>query len=66
MNDLYSIIAFHYLHAGSSGVIHFNLLLNALILDINNCSLEELNSVLAILLYKGHDKDKTQGYFYGK
>ena len=32
---------------------------NGFIRDVNNCSAEELNQVLALLLYKGHTKDRT-------
>ena len=59
VKDLYSITANHYINAGSSGLVHFNMLLNAFILNVNNCSIGELNSVLAIQLHKGHNKDKT-------
>ena len=57
--DFFSITANHYINAGSAGFVHFNLMLNALIMDVNNSSLDELNTVLAIFLYKGHKKDKT-------
>ena len=59
VTDLFSISANHYIHAGSAGLVHFNLLLNAFIADVNNSTIEELNSVLALLLYKGHKKDRT-------
>ena len=59
MNDLYSITANHYLNAGLAGLIHFNLLLNAFLKDIKNSEIEELNSVYALLLYKGHSKERT-------
>ena len=59
VNDLFSITANHFIHAGSAGFVHFNLLLNGFILDVNNCTVEELNSVYALLLYKGHKKDRT-------
>ena len=45
--------------AGPAGFVHFNLLLNAFIIDVNNATVEELNSVYALLLYKGHNKDRT-------
>ena len=46
-------------HAGDAGLIHFNLVLNTFLLDVNNCTIEELNTVYALLLYKGHNKDRT-------
>ena len=57
--DFFSITARHFIHAGIAGLIHFNLLLNAFITNVNNSSIEELNSVYALLLYKGHNKDKS-------
>ena len=57
--DLFSVTAYHYIHAGIAGHVHFNLLLNAFITDVNNTTLVELNTVLALLLYKGHKKDRT-------
>ena len=50
VTDLYSITPRHFTNAGSAGLVHFNLLLN---------SLDELNSVYTLLLYKGHKKDRT-------
>ena len=42
-------------------MIHYNLLLNSFITDVNNCDIKELNTntVLALLLYRGYDKDMT-------
>ena len=59
VNDIYSITANHLIHAGSAGLVHFNLLLNAFLMNVNNCTVEELNTVYALLLYKGHKKDRT-------
>ena len=59
VTDFYSISALHYLNAGPEGLLHFNCLLNAIISDINNASLEELNTALGLILYKGHKKEKT-------
>ena len=59
VTDLYSITPRHFINAGSAGLVHYNLLLNTLIIDVNNCSIDELNSVYALLLYKGHKKDRT-------
>ena len=54
MNDYYSITALHYLNAGHGGIIHYNHLLNAIILDVNNANIEELNVAHGNILYKGH------------
>ena len=59
VSDLYGITPLHYINAGPAGRIHFNLLLNIFIIEVNNCCTEELNSVYALLLYKGHNKDRT-------
>ena len=59
VNDLYSITPNHFLYAGPAGLVHFNLLLNTFIIDVNSCSIEELNRVYALLLHKGHNKDRT-------
>ena len=64
VNDLYSITASHYINAGAEGLRHFHFLLNTLISDMNNVSLPEVNSVYAIILYKGHCKDKTSDRSY--
>ena len=48
--DLFSITSDHYINAGTAGFIHFNVLLNAFIADINNTSIEELNKTQAMSL----------------
>ena len=62
VNDLFSITASHYINAGASGLRHF--MLSALIENIGNSSLQELNDVLAMILYKGHNKDKESDRSY--
>ena len=57
--DIYSITAKHYSNAGDKGIEHFKELLNCVISDVNNATLEELNIALGIILYKGHRKDKN-------
>ena len=59
-----SITANHYINAGDAGFDHFYFLLNILIEDLNNISITELNTVYAIILYKGHKKDKTSDRSY--
>ena len=41
--DIFNITALHYLKGGSQGLVHYNFLLNAIIADVNNASLDELN-----------------------
>ena len=64
VTDLYSITALHYLNAGPGGLIHFYRLLNALIQNLNNISIDNLNAAYAIVLYKGHKKDKYSDRSY--
>ena len=64
VNDLFSITARHYLNAGSEGAKHFTFLLNHIISNVNLSSLDILNSVWAIILFKGHGKDKESERSY--
>ena len=64
VNDFYSITTLHYINAGEAGFLHFNFLLNCIIQDVNNASIEELNSVYALLLHKGHGKIRTSDKSY--
>ena len=64
VSDYYSITANHYLYAGDAGIVHFHLLIEALITDINNISIEEVNTVHATILFKGHSKDKSKASSY--
>ena len=64
VNDLYSITARHYINAGREGFVHFNYILNCLIIDVNHVSMPEMNLVYAVILYKGHRKDKTSDRSY--
>ena len=56
VNDLFSITARHYINAGFEGIRHFCFLMNLIIKNVNLFSLEEINSVWAMVLYKGHGK----------
>ena len=58
VNDLYSITPRHYINAGMEGDKHFSSLLNMVIKNVNLSSIEDLNSVWAVILHKGHGKDK--------
>ena len=64
MNDLHSITAIHYIRAGVEGAKHFSFLLNLIISNINLFSIPELNSVWAMVLYKGHGKSKNEDRSY--
>ena len=64
VHDIYNISASHYINAGDEGLLHFNIILNAVIQNVNSASLDELNLALGIILYKGHSKDKTSDRSY--
>ena len=56
----------HFRYAGETGLKHFQELLNALIDDLNNMSIDALNTAwaMACILHKGHGKDKTSAESY--
>ena len=62
--DFYGITTKHFLNAGANGVEHFNFLLNGIINEVNNATIEELNSCYALLLHKGHGKLRTSDKAY--
>ena len=64
VNDLFSMTPRHYINAGIEGVRHFHFLMNLIIEDVNLFSLPELNSVWAMVLYKGHGKPKDSDRSY--
>ena len=64
VNDLFSITASHYINAGAKGLRHFHFLLSALIQNIDNSSLRELNDIWAMILYKGHSKNRESDRSY--
>ena len=64
VTDLFSISSLHYINGGDIAVEHFCLLLNAVLGHFENFVLAELNSVYAIILHKGHGKDKHSDRSY--
>ena len=62
--DLYSITTLHYTNAGQEGLNHFMCLLNSIISEVNNATIEELNTAYGLILYKGHNKDKASDRAY--
>ena len=64
VNDFFGITANHYNYAGPAGWLHFHLLLNCLLNDVNNTSISEINVVYAVILFKGHGKEKTSDRSY--
>ena len=64
VTDIYGITPLHYIHAGEEGVRHYSELLNALITEVNNVTLAELNRALGLILSKGPKKDKNSDRSY--
>ena len=58
VSDYYSITAAHFLNGGKAAIEHFQFLINMLLDNIELSSVEELNNVHAVILYKGHGKDR--------
>ena len=64
VNDLYSITPRHFINAGCEGITHFAFLVNTIIENVNLSSLDSLNSVWAMVLFKGHGKDRESHRSY--
>ena len=64
VNDYFSITASHFIHAGKAGVEFFQFLMNTIIQNINLAKLPELNTVYAMILYKGHNKNREDSRSY--
>ena len=64
VKDYYSITAQHYINAGAEGLTHFCDLLNAIISGADNAGIEELNTAHGLILFKGHNKEKTSDRSY--
>ena len=54
VTDLYSISGHHYVHGGNEALEHLHFLLNGVIQDLNNITVDELNMTWACIVYKGH------------
>ena len=64
VNDYFSITAQHYVNAVAAGLDHYHFVLNAVITNINLAKLEELNTIYACILFKGHGKDRFSDRSY--
>ena len=64
VSDFFSITAAHFINGGTATIRHFQFLVNTIIKNIELASIEELNKVHAIILHKGHKKDKTLASSY--
>ena len=59
VSDFYGISAKHFLYAGEIGLHHFHSLMSNLIDSIASIEILEVNIVHAIVLFKGHSKEKN-------
>ena len=57
--DSFNMTPNHYLYAGPAGWEHFRMLVNALMANVDNIDILEVNRAHAIVLFKGHGKDKS-------
>ena len=64
VSDGCSITPNHFINSGLAGLEYFCALLNILINDVNLCSLEELNTVFASILFKGRGQPKNSSRSY--
>ena len=64
VSDVYNITPSHFLNAGVAGCRHFHLLLKALLDDVENTTIDEVNTAYACILFKGHSKDRTSSRSY--
>ena len=64
VTDIYGVTVNHYNYAGPPGWNHFHLMLNCLISDVNNINVEEINTVYACILFKGHNKERSSDRSY--
>ena len=62
--DFYSISTLHYIYAGVEGTRHFHYLMNAFISNVNNSDIDELNTIYASVLFKGHGKNAENAKSY--
>ena len=59
VSDYFSITAAHYHHGGDVAILHFQFIFNIILEKIESAYVEELNKAHAIILLKGHGKDKN-------
>ena len=64
VSDIFSITAAHYLHGGDTTLKHFQFLINTVLKNIELSSIDELNRAHAVILHKGHKKDKSLASSY--
>ena len=58
VSDFYSITAGHYINGGDVALHHFCFLFNTILGNIELAGTPELNTAHAVILHKGHNKDR--------
>ena len=64
VSDFYSVTASHYLNGGEVAIKHFQFLFNSVLKNIELAAIEEMNVAHAVVLHKGHGKDKNLASSY--
>ena len=64
VSDIFSVTAAHYINGGAIGIRHFQFLLNTILETIELACIDELNHVHAVILHKGHKKDRSLASSY--
>ena len=64
VSDFYSVTASHYLNGGEVAIKHFQFLFNSILKNIELTAIEEMNVAHAVVLHKGHGKDKNLASSY--
>ena len=62
--DHWNISAAHYINGGPVALKHFQFLVNTALENIENTTVDEMNTAHACILFKGHQKDKTLASSY--
>ena len=64
VTDFFSVSASHYINGGPLTIRHFQFLVNTVLERIELAAIDELNKAHAIILHKGHKKDKALASSY--
>ena len=62
--DHFNVSALHFINGGPHAIKHFQMLFNSALSNIDNTTCQELNDAHAIVLFKGHKKDRSLASSY--
>ena len=62
--DFFSVTAAHYINGGDVAINHFQFLINTVLDNIEIAAIDELNKTHAVILFKGHGKNKNAATSY--